>query len=981
MAMDILDTTERYAKRGGVPNLLALAYAISISKTKGQFPLNIICDHIKDVEKLYELLKGFGCNHIFPFTSSSQDIFRVGNLSAGEIILTHSAFAQEATLPTISEAGKKTRTLRVGDKLILTELASWCVRNDYERNTQADTEWSFASRGSVFDVYIEIPVRIVCEDDVVQDMYAFDLATGTRLETVSTLTLFPKILTGTCTLLDLLPRDTRVLTWNTHIETLLQHIDVTPLFTSEGAKLERLASYQHRVPELLKIAHQFTTHIVVSQHPDRLVGTLGSLKPIVINVETANEGVIDREQNTIILTDHSIGSASSEQRKTKKKKVAVLMTLKPGDHAVHIFHGIGKFIGMTQMPVNDIMHEYFVMEYAQGDKVYVPVELADYLDTYVGDPHPKISRLSDASWHEVVARVKAQALDMARDLLHTYARRSIAQAPVLSPVDEEERLNALCEFELTQDQTTALADVFSDCEKQLPMDRLLCGDVGFGKTEIALRLAFRAAFHHQQVAILAPTTVLAQQHFDTFTERLNTFGIRVAALSRFQSPKEQKVTLEGIRNGTVDIVIGTHRLLSKDVHWHSLGVIVIDEEQRFGVKAKEGLQHHRAHAHVLTMTATPIPRTLNLSLSGIRDISTILTAPRERKTIDLRIERFDTALVKNAIQRELDRSGQLYYIYNRVQGIELKKQTLQELFPDMRIGIAHGQMDEKNLAQVMHDFDTGEIDLLLATTIVENGLDIPRANTIIVEHATHFGLAELYQLKGRVGRSTIQGYALLLYSEHQLDEDAMKRMTALQESHMLGAGFELALRDMEIRGVGNILGKDQHGHAVKIGLNLYGRLLNQAVAELEGNPEPVQRDIPIDLPFSARIPETLYPSQEERIVLYQELANIADVDDLRSRAARYNHLPEEFARLFDLLEIKLLASRSSLLSINTLYPSSHNQLKTARITLTAQAPLTHLREPWELVYTKNAGEYKVRATIDELGTDWVEKIKNAIRSI
>lgn len=985
MLPDILTPHQNRSTVSGIPNILGLAYALSHSPLQPTLPLIIICDHIKEARILQELLTQMTTAQVNILSAESSSVWSALHLAPNHILIAQKEIAHESVLPSFQHAQQSIRKLRVGDAIDLVAIKTWLSDTGYERNTSANLPWTFAARGEILDVYAHEPVRIETENDRIDRMYTFDLATGEKQKNISVIDLLPKTFSGTRTLLDVISERVTVLTWNTALETDHPYIQVDSLASAADTAiaLARVADFSHRMHELPAYAEQFSKLILCSSHPERLASTLNLKEPKIIAIDTETEGCADTQHSVLMLTDHTIGGKiqSNGTPKRKKKKIPVIMSLKPGDYVVHMFHGIAQFTGMTHMTVNDCEHEYFVLEYAKGDKIYVPVQLADIVDVYVGDPNPKIGRLSDASWNEVVRKVREQALEMARDLLHTYARRSIAQAPLLTTIPEEEQLNTLCGFELTTDQKTALADVFGDAEQAKPMDRLLCGDVGFGKTEIAIRLAFRAAFHHQQVAILTPTTVLAQQHFDTFTDRLNTFGIRVAALSRFQSPKEQKETLKGIENGTVDIVVGTHRLLSKDVRWKSLGVIVIDEEQRFGVKAKEGLHKYRSHSHVLTMTATPIPRTLNLSLSGIRDISTILTAPLERKTVDLHIQRFDTDVVREAVNRELERKGQVYYISNRVQGIERKKQELEILFPHARIGIAHGQLDDVELARIMHAFDVGEVDILLATTIVENGLDIPRANTIVVEHATHFGLAELYQLKGRVGRSTIQGYAYMLYNEQELDGDARKRLDALQDSGMLGAGFELALRDMEIRGVGNILGKDQHGHAVKIGLNLYGRLLNQAVAELEGNPEPPERDIPIELPLSARIPETLYPEITERIMLYQELANYADPDDLRLRKASYNHLPAEFAGLFDLLEIKLLASHSPLLSIDTLYPSAHNQLDSARITLTSERPLPPLSDEWEIVYTKSTGATKARATIKTLGDNWVEKIKTAILTL
>ncbi|MBI5466959.1 MAG: DEAD/DEAH box helicase, partial [Candidatus Kerfeldbacteria bacterium] len=451
------------------------------------------------------------------------------------------------------------------------------------------------------------------------------------------------------------------------------------------------------------------------------------------------------------------------------------------------------------------------------------------------------------------------------------------------------------------------------------MDRLVCGDVGFGKTEVAIRAAFRAVINHKQVALLSPTTILTQQHFDTFKNRLKDFPIKIAALSRFETKEEQQAALAQLKAGEIDVIIGTHRLLSPDVKFKGLGLIIIDEEQRFGVKHKEKLKALRTEAHVLTLTATPIPRTLNFALSGLRDISVIETPPEGRRPIETNIQSYSDEVVVDAIVRELNRKGQVYYVHNEVETMHLTKDYLQRLMPKVSIGIAHGQMDEKALSDVMERFDNQQLDILLASTIIENGLDLPNVNTLVVDYATQFGLAQLYQLRGRIGRGDRQAYAYFLYRSEKIGGKPSKRLQALMEAKELGSGFRLAMRDLEIRGTGNILGKKQHGHVTAIGLNLYARLLAQAVEELRtGRPPRASHDILLDLPMEIAIPKDFIDSEPKRLRLYQRLAAVETVEELREfrrDELKDQPLPEALTNLLEALELKILAQKTAITAI------------------------------------------------------------------
>jgi transcription-repair coupling factor (superfamily II helicase) len=619
--------------------------------------------------------------------------------------------------------------------------------------------------------------------------------------------------------------------------------------------------------------------------------------------------------------------------------------VQPGDYIVHLEHGIGLFRGLIKMPVDGVDREYLQVEYAQGDQLYVPVHQADRLARYVGagENAPALHRLGTADWEQVKARARRAVAEIADDLLELYAAREVVEGHAFSPdATWQQELEASFPYVETEDQLVAIEAVKHDMESPRPMDRLICGDVGYGKTEVALRAAFKAVMDGKQVAILVPTTVLAQQHFTNFNRRLAAFPVTVAMLSRFQTPSQQDRVLSGLANGSVDLVIGTHRLLSNDVAVKDLGLLIVDEEQRFGVSHKEKIKQLRTEVDVLTLTATPIPRTLHMSLTGVRDLSTIDTPPEERLPIKTFVGDFDEALVRQAVLREIDRNGQVYFVHNRVQGIEQIAAKIGKIVPEVRIAIAHGQMPEKELSAVMLAFAEGGYDVLVCTTIIESGLDIPNANTIIINRADSFGLAQLYQLRGRVGRSAVRAYAYLLVDKYKaLSEDARRRLDAIQEASDLGAGFRIAMRDLEIRGAGELLGARQHGHIAAVGFDLYMRLLAQAVQEAReraggpsrpprdddeaerqsegaGTPgarnlleDPLAPSAQLDLNLPARIPEEYVPEGPLRLQLYRRLAGLTTLDAVdeiaQEFADRFGPVPDEVKNLLYVVGVKVRA--------------------------------------------------------------------------
>jgi len=591
--------------------------------------------------------------------------------------------------------------------------------------------------------------------------------------------------------------------------------------------------------------------------------------------------------------------------------------LKPGDYVVHVTHGVGRFLGLREVTHGGQSGDFMLLEYAGQDRLYVPLTRLDLVQKYrgAGDVTPKLDRLGGATWSRTKSRVKARVRDMAEELLRLYAERQLTQGHAFSPDSNWQReFDEAFEYTETEDQLAAIQEIKRDMERPQPMDRLLCGDVGYGKTEVAMRAAFKALGDGKQVAVLAPTTVLCFQHFETFKSRFAPFPVRIEMLSRFRSPKEIKRVLEEIAEGKVDIAIGTHRLLSPDVVFRDLGLLIIDEEQRFGVRHKERLKQLRKNVDVLTMTATPIPRTLHMSLLGLRDLSVIETPPKDRLAIQTVVAAFDPELVKAAIEQELARGGQVYYIHNRVETIWERAAALQQMLPRCRIAVAHGQMAEAALEKVLLGFMRHDYDVFVSTTIVENGLDIPLANTIIIENAERYGLAELYQLRGRVGRSNRRAYAYLLVPpDGELSEIARKRLAALKEFSELGAGFKIAALDLELRGGGNLLGAEQHGHINMVGFDTYLRLLEQTVQELKGEPAPLEIHSRLNLGLDIRIPPDYIADEQQRLRAYKRIADARDQDEasrvLAELEDRYGRAPEPVHNLLKFTVLKGLAEK------------------------------------------------------------------------
>ncbi|HEX6923152.1 MAG TPA: transcription-repair coupling factor [Bacillales bacterium] len=612
------------------------------------------------------------------------------------------------------------------------------------------------------------------------------------------------------------------------------------------------------------------------------------------------------------------------QKLSNAERIKNYSELNVGDYVVHINHGIGKYLGIKTLEVKGAHKDYLHLHYAGNDKLYIPVEQIDQVQKYIGseEKEPKVYKLGGNDWKRVKKRVESSVQDIADDLIELYAEREASKGYAFEKDGLEQReFEAAFPYQETEDQLKAIEEVKHDMEREQPMDRLLCGDVGYGKTEVAIRAAFKAIMNGKQVAFLVPTTILAQQHFETVSERFADYPINIGLLSRFRTKKQQKDTLKGLKNGTVDFVIGTHRLLSKDIDFKELGLLVVDEEQRFGVTHKERIKKLKANVDVLTLTATPIPRTLHMSMLGVRDLSVIETPPENRFPVQTYVAEYSGMLVREAIERELARGGQVYFLYNRVDRIQRKAEEISALVPDARVAFAHGQMKENELETVMFDFLDGEYDVLVSTTIIETGVDIPNVNTLIVNDADKMGLSQLYQLRGRVGRSNRVAYAYLTYQRDKvLNEVSEKRLQAIKEFTELGSGFKIAMRDLSIRGTGNLLGSEQHGFIDSVGFDLYSQMLQDAIATRKGaKPKSERPQVEIDIEADAYIPDSYIDDPKQKIDMYKRFRGVEGTEDVldleEEMIDRFGDFPEEVQRLFTISRVKAMAENLGIESV------------------------------------------------------------------
>ncbi|HEC21174.1 MAG TPA: transcription-repair coupling factor [Candidatus Peregrinibacteria bacterium] len=693
----------------------------------------------------------------------------------------------------------------------------------------------------------------------------------------------------------------------------------------------------------------------------------------------------------LVVTDREIFDIKQAKKRGVKYRVYLdfLTKLKIGDYVVHADHGVGRFLGIERRAINEITREYLKIAYAENDRLFVPIDQAEKVNKYIGIGNvvPRLTRLGSVEWSTIKKRVRKETEKIARELLALYAKREAAKGfKFLPDGKEQEKFEETFPYEETPGQIRAIIDTKKDMEVEKPMDRLICGDVGFGKTEVALRAAFKAVRSGKQVAFISPITILADQHYRTFSRRMDEFGIRIEMLSRFRTAKEQREILEKIKKGKIDIIIGTHRLFQPDVEFKDLGLVIIDEEQRFGVKQKEKFKEMRAEVDILTLTATPIPRTLNMSLNGIRDITTITTPPHGRLPIITEVRKFSESLIHEAITRETERKGQVYFLHNRVQTIESMADKLRTIFPDLKIVVAHGKLPSHELEKRVIEFKNKKYDVLVSSTIIENGIDLANANTLIVNNAENFGLAQLYQLRGRIGRGKVQAYAYFLYQSQRLKPDARKRLRAIVEASELGSGFQIAMRDLEIRGAGDILGASQHGSINVVGVNHFVRMLHQAVEEMKEGKETrgikEAESVTIDLPITGFIPDDYIEDSREKINVYQKLSsadNLEFLNDLEAEVEEeYGEMPAEVKNLFRVLELKILARRADITNLRSILIEEGKQ---RQIILTMSSKIHPLQivglldfnEKWQI------SESTLKITMKDLGFDWIEGLKENLK--
>lgn len=732
--------------------------------------------------------------------------------------------------------------------------------------------------------------------------------------------------------------------YNNSFEALVKDLEK---YKKKGYRIILFSSSRTRAQRLAADLAERELNAYYTQEPEREVvdGSVACLSG------TLRRGFEYPQLRFVVLSENDIFTAKKQHRKYKKtyegQKIRDFAELSVGDYVVHESHGLGIYRGIEKIEVDKVIKDYIKIEYGGGGNLYIAATGLDVIQKYASADSakkPKLNKLGTQEWEKTKSRVRSAVAIVAKDLVDLYAKRQEMQGYVYGPDTEwQKEFEELFPYEETRDQLTAIEAVKEDMQSTKIMDRLICGDVGYGKTEIAIRAAFKAVLEHKQVVFLVPTTILAQQHYNTFKQRMKEFAVEVELLSRFRTPAQQKKTIENLRNGMVDIVIGTHRLLSKDVQFKDLGLLIIDEEQRFGVTHKEKIKKLRNSVDVLTLTATPIPRTLHMSLVGIRDMSVLEEAPNERMPIQTYVMEYNEELVREAIVRELTRNGQVYYVYNRVHNIADITGRLKELIPEANIAYAHGQMKETELESIMLDFINGEIDVLVSTTIIETGLDIPNVNTMIIHDADTLGLSQLYQLRGRVGRSNRSAYAFLMYKrDKMLREIAEKRLQVIREFTELGSGIKIAMRDLEIRGAGNMLGAEQHGHMEAVGYDMYCKMLRDAVGHLKGEKETAEFGTQIDLDVDAYIPSTYILNEKQKLDIYKRIAvieNAEQEDDIRKELEdRFGSIPRSAENLIRISRIREAAHRLYATDVK----GSGGQI---RVTVLKQAPINPYRIP------------------------------------
>jgi transcription-repair coupling factor (superfamily II helicase) len=700
-------------------------------------------------------------------------------------------------------------------------------------------------------------------------------------------------------------------------------------FRKENKKVYIVVDTKEKAEKIKKMLEEYD---ILSIYQEKLNQTIvnGDTNTVIITLGNLSKGFysFDLKQIVIVASELVDATRRSKKQKTEKFKQGqkvVFADLKVGDYVVHKKYGIGIYIGVNTIKADGITRDYIKIKYFGDDILYIPTNSLDEIRKYVGgeEINLKLNKLGSKEWEKTTNKVRNNLRTVAKELIELYARREKAKGHAFSKDNEwQKQFEEEFPYVETDDQLRCIDEVKKDMENEKPMDRLLCGDVGYGKTEVAIRAAFKAVMDHKQVVYLAPTTVLAKQQYETFKERMKDFPIKIDVLNRFRTTKEKNQIIKNLKLGEIDILVGTHRVLGKDVEFKDLGFLIIDEEQRFGVKAKEKIKEYKTNVDVLTMTATPIPRTLHMSIVGVRDMSVIYEPPQNRKPVQTYVLEYDEEVIKEAITKELERNGQVFYLFNKVDDIELKADKVSRLVPEARVGYAHGRMSGGEIEDIMNDFVEGNINVLVCTTILESGIDIPNANTIIIENADRIGLAQLYQLRGRVGRADRQGYAYITYrKDKMLSEVADKRLKAIKEFTEFGSGFKIAMRDLEIRGAGSLIGEVQHGHLEEVGYDTYCRILDEVLKEEQGIKVEEEIECQIDLNVTSYIPDSFISDQNQKIEIYQDIALCKTEEDISNVIDeiidRFGNMPDEIENLLEISRIKQLAKKKFLVKIQS----------------------------------------------------------------
>lgn len=939
--------------------------------------------------------------------------------------------------PDYQDLKERTLVLEKGEDVDVNELFESLIRSGYEMSDDARIEkGTYVKSGeilSIFPLCSEYPVRIDIGFGTIESMQFFDSDTKEDIREVSMLEIVPASYeTANKTVADFFSKELMV------VEDELDLIDEyyeswNELFDEVYGKLYSLAfvsfneddeSHQHLhyisvlkyrgaydiVNDLRdKKKDEWRTVLVTKDKKEVTsileennfqyftdLGGLGS-KPGVFVLEVDKEVVLPQsfqnpELKFAFITDKETSSLREEKKKhfSHKALFDFVTSLKPNDYVVHANYGIGRYLGLEKRMINDVTREYLKIGYAENDKLFVPIDQADKVNKFIGadEAPPRLTRLGSVEWNTITRKVQKETEAIAKKLLLLYAERKSARGfKFKADNDLQGRFEEAFPYEETPGQLKAIHDVKEDMERDVPMDRLVCGDVGFGKTEVAMRAAFKAAQSGKQTALISPITILADQHQRSFQKRMGDFSVRVEMLSRFRTASEQKEILHKLVRGEIDIVIGTHRLLQPDVKFKDLGLVIIDEEQRFGVKQKEALKNLKKEVHVLTLTATPIPRTLNFALNKLRDISTITTPPPGRLPIITEVRRYSQGLIREAILRELNRGGQTYFLHNRVQTIDSVAEKLYKLVPEARFCVAHGKLGSSDLEERILSFKDHKCDVLVSSTIIENGIDLANANTLIVNNAEKLGLAQLYQLRGRVGRGKTQAYAYFLYHGQRLKLDAKKRLRVIVEASELGSGFQIAMKDLEIRGAGDILGAKQHGAINVVGVSHFIRMLNKAVDDLKAGKvirEEEPEDVSIELPLTAYIPDTYIVNSKEKINAYQRMSSADTMEYLteirEDLLEDYGKMPTEVLNLFRILELKILSKQAKLVSVKT-DDMGMNKGKEVVIHMSGLVKpenimnLLEHNSQWRIVGTR------LRINISELGLHWFDELRDSVKKL